>query len=132
MKEEKSIHPKRVLYSLLLLNLFLGIIVFVMPNGEFLFGKDDALKLQFLSKNDLLHPDTSIVVDVDSVIADIITVDTSLMEIDTSGQEIFDIQANRMIQYPDSTRNALQTFFEALYKTAKEGDLIRIVHYGDS
>lgn len=95
-------------------------------------GGEDTVKLKFLSKYDLLYPDTSKVVDVDSVIGNIATVDTSVMSIDTSKQEVFEIEKNRFIQYPDSTRLALIAFFEALQKTAKDGDLIRIVHYGDS
>lgn len=132
MKEEKSIHPKRVLYTLLALNFFLGIIVFiVMPGGSLNLGKN--LELHFLSQHDLLHRDSTVVVDVDSVIADIQTIDTSVVALDTLvNEESFDLSPNRMIQYPDNTRRALANFFESLFKTANEGELIRIVHYGDS
>lgn len=132
MKEEKSIHPRKVLYTLLALNLFLGIIVFmVMPGGSLKLGEN--LELQFLSQYDLLHPDTTRKVDVDSVIADIVTIDTTVAALDSIvDEEIFDLEEHRLIQYPDNTRDALASFFKALYKTTKEDQLIRIIHYGDS
>jgi hypothetical protein len=132
VKDDKTVHPKRVLFGLLLLNIFLGIIVFgVMPSGTIKIG--DGFELQFLSVHDLFYPDSSRKVDVDTVLADITPIDTSVLVLDTLlGEEKFELASHRLVQYPDNTRSALASFFEALHKTSKDGELMRIVHYGDS
>ena len=39
---------------------------------------------------------------------------------------------NQMLEYPDNKNQALNPFFNSLQKLKSSGDLIRILHYGDS
>jgi hypothetical protein len=66
---------------------------------------------------------------------------TSIIPPDTSAKPIpvyqsIDIDSLRghsyVLEYPDSTKNTLDSFFESLSRLSETGTLIRVLHYGDS
>ena len=130
--ETKSIHPKRIFFGLLLLNAFLFLFVLLFKQDR--IELTDDLSLQFITLDQLFNKEEIVVVDVDSVLQDItpLAADDTTYALSTADSLIKEPPIGKRIQYPDSTPNPLGSFFIKLLQTEKTGDLIRILHYGDS
>lgn len=130
--ESKSIHPKRIFFGLLFLNAFLFIIVLLFRQDRIEFT--DELSLKFITLDQLLHEKEIVVVDVDSILQDVkpISVDDTTYALSTADSLIEEPPVAKRIQYPDFMGNPLESFFTQLLNTEKTGELIRILHYGDS
>jgi len=131
--KEQSIHPKRILWGLLMLNGFLFIIVLFFRSGEIQLSENYSLK--FVSTEDLFSQKEIRVVNVDSVLQDVAPIDTTSTGLALSAADsLIPIpELSKRIQFnPTDSINGLLSFFKALYKTELTGDLIRILHYGDS
>ena len=63
-----------------------------------------------------------------------IVVDTIAISTDNSKQFNIDWLKSKLVrlEFPDSTRSSLDTFFEALRSGETNRNLVRIIHYGDS
>lgn len=130
--ETKSIHPKRIFFGLLFLNAFLFVIVLLFKQDR--IELNDELSLQFVTLEQLFNKEEIVVVDVDSVLQDVtpINLDDTTYALSTADSLIKEPPEGKRIQYPDVSDNPLNSFFTKLLKTEKTGELIRILHYGDS
>lgn len=128
--EDQQVSPGKIAIMLVGLNLVLGLIVYLFPNGERTITDD--FSLQFVSASELFNPKEKVVVNLDSVIGDIELVDTvsEVVEVDTSFEEP---ELDKKLQYPEDKEWVLAHFFEAL-RAVENGseEIIRILHYGDS
>ncbi len=131
-QRSKQVSPIRIGLMLVALNLVLGAIVLLFPDGQRLvFNK---LNLQFVSYEELTTPKERVVVDMDSVLGDIQLTDTIeevvSIEPDTTFEEP---EGHKKIVFADSNARGLVAFFKALKEVENGSDeLIRILHYGDS
>jgi lysophospholipase L1-like esterase len=128
----KQVTPLRIGLMLVGLNLLLGLIVLLFPDGQRqLFNK---LDLQFVSFEELTTPKELVVVDMDSVLGDIVLSDTIEEVVAVEPDTTFDEpEAHKKIVFADSVQRGLIAFFKALREVENGGDeLIRILHYGDS
>lgn len=134
-QRKRQVKPVEIMYMLLLLNVLLGAVVILFPEGKITVGDWFTLKSTPLSK--IFTADTTKIVDVKEVIKGVETVDTTLEYIAGSAtfklqNEKIEVPLNRVIQYPDNTQMALKNFFDALVQTENTGKLMHIIHYGDS
>lgn len=130
--KEQSIKPQRIFWALLMLNGFLLIIVLLFQSGE--YNITEELSLKFPTAHDLFHEKDIRVVDVDSVLQDVTPLDTSVTSALTAADSLIPIPepSKRILFSSEDSINGLHSFFESLHKTELTGDLIRILHYGDS
>lgn len=130
--ESASITPRRVLFGLLMLNGFLLIILLFFRKGEIQLSEE--LSLKFITAEELFHAPEIVTVDVDSVLQDINPLDTASSGLTVSALDsmVVEPELSKRIKFDSNKTDALEAFFKALYKTELDGDLIRILHYGDS
>lgn len=131
---KREVKPVEILYMLLLLNVLLGAVVLVFPEGKLPLGKNFSLQLTPLAR--LFTPDTSRVVNIKDVIAGVETVDTTVESISGSvaaklSREKIEVPLQRAVQF-GKNEHALDGFFAALAETERSGKLLHIIHYGDS
>lgn len=134
-KVSNEIRPIRILAALLILNLLLGAVILIFPQGKIPLGGNYSLNFVPFSK--LFQEDTTKVVDVMEVIADVETVDTNLLELDKKSiekikNEKITVEGHKQIKYGEVNKNALKSFFDALIQLENGKDHIRVIHYGDS
>jgi hypothetical protein len=148
--ESRSLKPRTIFVSILIINLILGAIAFVYPEDGINLG---AWNLKFLSYSDLngnMQEDSSRVVlsevlegvepkeeaetavsgTSDSLKEKIVVEVKSASFYDTIKEEIRP-EFNRGIQLPENNPNILDPLIEGLY-TESRSKVIRILHYGDS
>lgn len=145
--ESRSVKPLYVLFTLIGLNIILGLIAFVFPEEGVMISKN--LGLKFPSRNEVysINPKETIVVDVDSILQDIEPIVEETEGIDTVSKDlmarldealaktfVFDSSTGRWeVSVRERIHNApaLITFIKALLFESAD-DVVRVVHYGDS
>lgn len=131
--KDRSITPTYIVVGLVLLNLLLGLLTLAFPDGKReIFG----IEFKFVSPKEIFTPDSVVVVNTDSVLADISVVDTNQMALMAVKDSLEVLQKrlpdHRRIHYSSDNDSALYNFFAALSNCENTGELIRILHYGDS
>jgi lysophospholipase L1-like esterase len=134
-QRKRLVKPQEVFLALLLLNAMLGLVIIIFPNGKIPLWKDFSLKVTPFER--LFHADTSRYVDVGKVLEGLEPIDTNLENIPGTAsyklnRERFVVPENRQIQYPDSSKKAMLSFFQHLMQTEISGKPLHIIHWGDS
>lgn len=138
----KELKPQHVLFFLLGVMLLLAPIVYFVPEGGFdLWGT----KINYMSKEDFLHPKKQENADVD----DIFKIDTSLNttvppkplikhkngsngNMGAPGGGSYEVESVVDLQMTDAGKANLHQFFQTLSSAAGNQEKISILHYGDS
>lgn len=130
--------PFKIFILLVSTILLLVVFIFAFPSGEIKLS--DTLSIRFFSKQNLLNPGGTELVDISAIISgqgelepdsSSATIDTSLVDsIAISPAEV--VLVKNKIQFPEENDTALNTFFAALDEVADGSAAIRILHYGDS
>ena len=122
---------KHVLYFVLSVIGFLGIIMFIFPKDG--IRLNDEWVLYFPTFEEMFLEDDSPSVDTDSIVENQINID-SLMPLNDTTKEI-DLEAIKNLitplEYPEDNPQALDEFFAKLTNLGEEKK-VRIMHYGDS
>lgn len=134
--DSRSLRPRTLLFSLILVNLILGVIVFVYTNSR--WSQDSDMLLKFVSYEELLGTDTIAArkVEVQKVLNGVEpSVEDTLLTKET-GQDTtllvaIDVPIHRQIILPPDNPEALKSLVHAL-KTESKEKVVRILHYGDS
>jgi hypothetical protein len=140
--ESRSLKPSTLLIALVLVNLVLGLVVWVFPAEGVSFGTIG--KLKFVSFSELSGSSdlNQKVVDIDSVLKGvspnqaIVKIKQSDSSIGKQGSNnanvaVAKVPGYRSLQLPPNNPNALRTLKYGLYVESKS-KVIRILHYGDS
>lgn len=134
--DSRSLRPRTLLFSVILVNLILGVIVFVYTNSR--WSQDSDMLLKFVSYEELLGTDTIAArkVEVQKVLNGVEpSVEDTLLTKET-GQDTtllvaIDVPIHRQIILPPDNPEALKSLVHAL-KTESKEKVVRILHYGDS
>jgi hypothetical protein len=134
--------PSKILGILLIVLAILGGISLIIPKeGIPLGGK---LRLNFISWNELVSPDTVSYKDISSIIKNVAVISDSIVAdsastantsigMDTVRAIPDSLRKNlRPLEFPANDRQVLYSFFELLFHQKQKHELIRILHYGDS
>lgn len=137
MKEDKKISVTRIAVVVLITTLiFLGITLIYPEGGIRIAGKD----VYFLRFENIINkgnevkfkPDEWVASTLDSIQREFDILDSlSTSEAAIIATENANADTNRMF-FPNENRDALDTFFEALYRCAETKEQVRVIHYGDS
>lgn len=138
--ESRSVKPRSLFLSLLLINLLLGLISYYFPSdGVSLTG---GIKLKFLSLNNLLIQDSTetatvaledVLGGVEPIISDTgsASVTDSTFLQDAENIVYTEVPKYRQIWMPENNPEALTMLINAL-KVESKKKVVRILHYGDS
>ncbi|MDQ3072675.1 MAG: hypothetical protein M3Q97_05375, partial [Bacteroidota bacterium] len=134
------VKPFRVLLLMLLVNLLLGGMIFLFPEGEIQVSKD--IKLQYVAFDELFQYEEVEKADISSILAHVsdsssasdrlVLANPDSIRKDSLLAHIAGLKDIRYkIEYPDGRVELLYPFFQALKNLSRE-ELIRILHFGDS
>lgn len=152
----KEIKAYQVVFFIAAVLLCLAPVVYFAPKDGYSFG---AVKVNFLSKNEFLHPKQQVKKDISQLVSmvDTTNLDTSTPDslLTSSSQHIFtkkqkkhinssrgtigapkggnlSAESKTNLHLSDAARQNLYHFFEKMDKVATEKTKIHILHYGDS
>jgi lysophospholipase L1-like esterase len=135
--EEKKIKPWRIAVVVLsTLALLIGISIFYPKEGIKIAGKDfyflrfeDVIKK---GKESKFNPDDWVAGSLDSLEREFDRLDALSSETaKIIALESANADTTRLF-FPNENRDALDSFFEALYRTKETKEQVRVIHYGDS
>lgn len=133
---DKTIHPRKVLYIILLIQTFLLLFVFLMPGGEWKITSD--YSLHFVPLQEVWHGKRVQQKDIKQLVA-AVQVDSIGGEAETfvtaktdSALHPTDTLTDFPIQHTANAATDLSGFFEALHQCALNGSPVAIAYYGDS
>jgi|WetSurMetagenome_2_1015567.scaffolds.fasta_scaffold39590_2 hypothetical protein len=128
--------PAGVLLFLLSVFGMLAVIAFLFPTEGISITHD--LKLQFFTKDDLLNGNKIHYADIHKILDQQELLNDSIITAIAEGRIIRKIDADSLnnsitrIEYPQNDSTLLYPFFRTLKNLPSTGQLIRIMHYGDS
>lgn len=135
--EQKKIKPWRIaLVIVSTLSILIGISIIYPKGGIQIAGKD----FYFLRFQDVINkqkeikfnPDDWVTNSLDSLQREFDRLDSLSVEAATFiALESANADTNRMF-FPNENRDALDSFFEALFRTKETKEQVRVIHYGDS
>ena len=139
------VKPLRIFFIFLLSAGLLIAVIFLFPSGVIPLSED--FELRFFSREELLHPGERPMVDISHIVEAIDTGTAGslvpLPAVDTAEKKGIPLDSlpakvppvrfvTRSIEYPPGNDSCLQAFFRALQSLPGSGQLIRLLHYGDS
>lgn len=134
---ENQIKPRRIALVIFVTVLILGGITYFYPKGGIQIAGKDFYFLRFediISKGTEVkfNPDDWVAGSLDSLQREFDRLDSLSQEQATMvALESANADTTRMF-FPNESRDALDSFFEALYSTKDSSEQVRIIHYGDS
>ncbi len=128
--------PSGVLFFLLLVFGLLFAIAFIFPTEGIQLSEN--IKIDFYSKNDILGSNTVKYADIHKILDQQKLLNDTVITAMALGDSIRKISADSLsksitqIEYPPNDGTLLYSFFKSLRNLPSSGELIRIMHYGDS
>lgn len=132
----KTIHPLKVFFIVVYIQLFLLLFVLLMPKGE--WKLTDRFSLRFVPLQQVLHGKEHTTKNIKQLITSV--------QVDSAGNEeesfaltgidssftAADTTTGFNLQHATNTTNDLNSFFDALHRCAQEGTPLAVAYYGDS
>lgn len=138
-----KITPLKILQILVYIALMLGLVLMMSPREITLFGAtikiptaDDVLPENMLSEAEEVveveefeefEEEDSITVDLESISGE-----STWTPVEEKPLTVKTPKGAVAIEYPEENLNCLDNFFEGLSSISEKGELVRILHYGDS
>lgn len=123
--------------------MFLASVFLLLFTAALFFPKDgirisDGIKINFFTRDDILNAGKVRYADIDNLLSRQEMLNDSILLAIAEGRMIRKIDADSLrssitpIEYPNNDSTLLYSFFRTLKNLPQSGQLIRIMHYGDS
>ncbi|AZQ63596.1 hypothetical protein EI427_15605 [Flammeovirga pectinis] len=136
-----KITPLKILQILVYIGLMMGLVLMMSPEEINVFGTtvrvptlSDVLPESLIVENEEIEIIDEEYIDEDSLTVDMTSVDeaSTWVPIEEKPLSVRTPKGAVAIEYPNNDMSALDNFFKGLTSISDEGELVRVLHYGDS